>query len=276
VIDSAGRAAARAAARHETGDERKARAAAKREQAMDLFARLNEAPEGSSKRQRLRDELVELHLPLVEYLARRFTGRNEPLGDLVQVGVIGLIKSIDRFDTERGLEFSTYATPTILGEIKRHFRDAGWLVRVPRRLQELQTAMSTTRSELSHELGRAPSAPELAKRLDISEDEVVDVLESARAYAGVPLDSMTVGRSGQPVHETLGDVDARLDHVESREALRPMIESLPERERQILVLRFFASKTQAEIAGIVGLSQMQVSRLVARSLAKLRDQLVED
>lgn len=267
---------ARPGGRHENGEERKVRAAAKRAHAIELFAQLNHAPANSPERQRLRDELVELHLPLVEYLARRFTGRNEPLGDLVQVGVIGLIKSIDRFDTERGLEFSTYATPTILGEIKRHFRDAGWLVRVPRRLQELQTAMSTARSELSHELGRAPTVPELARRLGIDEDEVVDVLESARAYAGVPLDSMTVGRTGQPVQETLGDVDARLEHVESREALRPMIESLPERERQILVLRFFASKTQAEIATIVGLSQMQVSRLVARSLAKLRDQLVDE
>lgn len=276
MTETTSRAAARAAARHESGDERKARAAAKRTQAIELFARLQTAPMDSPQRQRIRDDLVELHLPLVEYLARRFTGRNEPLGDLVQVGVIGLIKSIDRFDTSRGLEFSTYATPTILGEIKRHFRDAGWLVRVPRRLQELQTAMSTARSELSHELGRAPTVPELAHRLGIAEDEVVDVLESARAYAGVPLDSMTMGRTGQPVHETLGDVDARLEHVESREALRPMIESLPERERQILVLRFFASKTQAEIATIVGLSQMQVSRLVARSLAKLRDQLTED
>jgi len=241
-----------------------------RAEASRLLVELHSLPEDDGSRKRLRDRLVELHMPLVEYLARRFTGRNEPLNDLVQVGVIGLLKSIDRFDPGRGLEFSTYATPTILGEIKRHFRDAGWLVHVPRRAQELQTTLSNARSELSQELGRAPTVAELSKRIDVPPDEVVEALEAARAYAGLPLETLTDDGTGRAENPILSTIDDRFEQVEQRALLRPMIEQLPEIEREVLLLRFVANKTQTEIAGIVGVSQMQVSRLVARGLGRLR------
>src|SRR5437660_10633698 len=147
-------------------------------------------------------------MPLVVYLARRFSGRNEPMNDLVQVGAIGLLKAIDRFDPDRGLEFSTYATPTILGEIKRHFRDTGWLVHVPRRAQELQTTLSTARAELSQQLGRAPTVAELSARIDVSDEEIVEALDAARAYAGLPLDALTedgTGRADSPVLSTIDE-----------------------------------------------------------------------
>ena len=143
-------------------------------------------------------------MPLVVYLARRFSGRNEPMNDLIQVGSIGLIKAIDRFDPERGLEFSTYATPTILGELKRHFRDTGWLIHVPRRAQELQTTLNTARADLSQELGRAPTVPELAARIDIGEDAVIEALDAARAYSGVPLDILAPPGETVPEHPMLG------------------------------------------------------------------------
>ena len=238
-----------------------------------LFLDLRGRAEQDPIRRQLRDRLVELHLPLVEYLARRFTGRNEPWPDLVQVGVIGLLKSIDRFDPERGLEFSTYATPTILGEIKRHFRDAGWLLHVPRRAQELQASLTRARDELSQQFQRAPTVTELATRLDVPEDEVIEALDVARTYAGVPLEVLTE-REGAPVENALlSEVDEQLERVEQRAVLRPAINTLTDREREVLLLRFIAGKSQTEIADIIGVSQMQVSRLVARSLARLRTEL---
>ncbi len=247
--------------------------ASNRAEASRLLVELHTPGIDATRRQVLRERLAELHLPLVEHLARRFAGRNEPLPDLVQVGSIGLIKAIDRFEPERGLEFSTYATPTILGEIKRHFRDVGWLVRVPRRAQELQTSIATARSELSQELRRAPTVRELAERIGASEDDVVEALDVSRAYAGLPLESLAEPGRDPSDNPIIGMIDERLEQVEQRAMLRPMLESLPERERQILLLRFVAGKTQTEIAEIVGVSQMQVSRLVARSLAQLREGL---
>jgi RNA polymerase sigma-B factor len=241
--------------------------------ASDLLRELHGLPEGSPRRKSLRDQLVEAHMPLVVYLARRFSGRNEPMNDLVQVGSIGLLKAIDRFDPTRGLEFSTYATPTILGEIKRHFRDTGWLIHVPRRAQELQTTVNTARADLSQELGRAPTVAELAARIDVPEDAVVEALDAARAYSGVPLDVLAAPGESVPEHPMLGVVDAGFDQVEQRELLRGVIAKLPEAEREILLLRFVANKTQTEIAAIVGVSQMQVSRLVARGLKRLRASL---
>jgi RNA polymerase sigma-B factor len=247
--------------------------AAIRAEASRLLVELHTLPNDPAIRRPVRDRLVELHMPLVEYLARRFAGRNEPLPDLVQVGVIGLLKSIDRFDPGRGLEFSTYATPTILGEIKRHFRDTGWLVHVPRRAQELQTTLSTARAELSQQLGRAPTVAELSARIDVSDEEVVEALDAARAYAGLPLDALTEDGSGRGESPILSTIDERFEQVEQRALLRPMIEQLPDTEREVLLLRFVANKTQTEIASIVGVSQMQVSRLVARGLARLRSRL---
>jgi RNA polymerase sigma-B factor len=254
----------------------RAATSADRARARDLFNDLQEMPEESPSRNRVRDELVEMHLPLVEYLARRFRNRGEPLDDLVQVATIGLIKSVDRFDLERGVEFSTYATPTIVGEIKRHFRDKGWAIRVPRRLQELKLSLTKATSELSQKLGRSPTVGELAGHLGMSEEEVLEGLESANAYSAVSLDAPDGGDEDAPaVADTLGIQDEGLEGVEYRESLKPLLERLPPREKKILLLRFFGNMTQSQIAAELGISQMHVSRLLARTLAQLRRGLLE-
>ncbi|GGQ08298.1 RNA polymerase sigma-B factor [Actinomadura coerulea] len=248
-----------------------------RARARALFERLSQLPEGDPERQRIRDQLVELHLPLVEYLARRFRNRGEWLDDLIQVATIGLIKSIDRFDLERGVEFSTYATPTIVGEIKRHFRDKGWAVRVPRRLQELKLSLTKAISDLAQREGRAPTVSELAAHLQMTEEEVLEGLESANAYSTVSLDAPDSGDEDAPaVADSLGMVDESLEGVEYRESLKPLLEKLPAREKKILLLRFFGNMTQSQIAAELGISQMHVSRLLARTLAQLRDGLTAD
>jgi RNA polymerase sigma-B factor len=245
-----------------------------RERARALFDTLATLAPDSEERQQLRGRLVEMHLPLVEYLARRFAGRGEPLDDLVQVGTIGLIKAVDRFDTERGVEFSTYATPTVVGEIKRHFRDKGWTVRVPRRLQELRASLTSATAELTHQLNRAPTVAELAMQLRIGEEEVLEGLESANAYTAVSLEA---GDSeGLSVADTLGEYDLALEGVEYRESIKPLLESLPPRERRILLLRFFGNLTQSQIAAELGISQMHVSRLLARTLSQLRERLMDE
>jgi RNA polymerase sigma-B factor len=249
---------------------------ATRERSRRLFGQLTASDVTPERRQLAREELVGLHMPLVEHLARRFTGRGEPLDDLVQVGTIGLIKSVDRFEPDRGVEFSTYATPTIVGEIKRHFRDKGWAVRVPRRLQELRTSLSAATEDLSHALGRAPTVAELATRLAVSEEDVLEGLESANAYSTVSLDAGTDPESGPAaILNTKGVDDEALEGVEYRESLRPLLARLTPRERQILMLRFFRGMTQSQIAREVGLSQMHVSRLLAKTLSELREGLLE-
>jgi RNA polymerase sigma-B factor len=249
-----------------------------RDRTRALFVELQSAAEGDPVRQRARDSLVEAHLPLVEHLARRFRNRGEPYDDLVQVATIGLIKSVDRFDLGRGVEFSTYATPTIVGEIKRHFRDKGWAVRVPRRLQELRLSLASATSELSQKQGRAPTVGELALYLKISDEQVLEGLESANAYSTLSLDAGDSGSDDEPmpVSETLGVEDEALVGVEYRESLKPMLEQLAPREKTILLLRFFKNMTQSEIAAEVGISQMHVSRLLARTLAQLREGLFLD
>ena len=239
-----------------------------------LFVELRELPEGSPEKAELRNRLVRMHLPLVEHLARRFRNRGEPLDDLTQVATIGLIKSVDRFDPERGVEFSTYATPTVVGEIKRHFRDKGWAVRVPRRLQELRLSLTTATAELSQQHGRSPTVHELAERLGISEEEVLEGLESANAYSTLSLDVPDTDDESPAVADTLGAEDEALEGVEYRESLKPLLEDLPPREKRILLLRFFGNMTQSQIAQEVGISQMHVSRLLARTLASLREKLL--
>nr|WP_258023980.1 RNA polymerase sigma factor SigF [Streptomyces bambusae] len=239
-----------------------------------LFVELRALPEGSPERAELRNRLVRMHLPLVEHLARRFRNRGEPLDDLTQVATIGLIKSVDRFDPDRGVEFSTYATPTVVGEIKRHFRDKGWAVRVPRRLQELRLSLTTATAELSQQHGRSPTVHELAERLGISEEEVLEGLESANAYSTLSLDVPDTDDESPAVADTLGAEDEALEGVEYRESLKPLLEGLPPREKRILLLRFFGNMTQSQIAQEVGISQMHVSRLLARTLAQLRDKLL--
>ncbi|MGE7387090.1 RNA polymerase sigma factor SigF [Streptomyces sp. NPDC004126] len=239
-----------------------------------LFFELRRLPEGSPERAELRNRLVRMHLPLVEHLARRFRNRGEPLDDLTQVATIGLIKSVDRFDPDRGVEFSTYATPTVVGEIKRHFRDKGWAVRVPRRLQELRLSLTTATAELSQQHGRSPTVHELAERLGISEEEVLEGLESANAYSTLSLDVPDTDDESPAVADTLGSEDEALEGVEYRESLKPLLEGLPPREKRILLLRFFGNMTQSQIAQEVGISQMHVSRLLARTLAQLREKLL--
>jgi RNA polymerase sigma-B factor len=239
-----------------------------------LFLELSRLSSGSPERAELRNQLVRMHLPLVEHLARRFRNRGEPLDDLTQVATIGLIKSVDRFDIDRGVEFSTYATPTLVGEIKRHFRDKGWAVRVPRRLQELRLALTTATGELSQRYGRAPTVHELAEQLKISEEEVLEGLESANAYSTLSLDVPDTDDESPAVADTLGSEDEALEGVEYRESLKPLLEQLPPREKRILLLRFFGNMTQSQIADEVGISQMHVSRLLARTLAQLRDKLL--
>lgn len=237
-----------------------------------LLQTLAELPDGDPERRALRDELVTMHLPLVQHLARRYRDRGESLDDLVQVGTVGLIKAADRYDISKGTEFSTLATPTILGEIKRHFRDRTWALKVPRRLQELQSAMTTTTEDLTRTLGRAPTVREIAEAMGVGEDDVLDAIEIRHAYATASLDAGHDDSEDGPIAlvDTLGLDDPALDAVDDRETLRPLLAALPERERRIVMLRFFHNKSQSQIAEELGISQMHVSRLLARTLADLR------
>ena len=224
-----------------------------------------------------REQLIEHYMSLVRSLARRYSYRGEQLDDLVQIGAIGLIKAIDRFDLDRGVELTTYATPNIIGEIKRHFRDKGWAVRVPRGLQELNVQLSRLVEQLTVQLGRSPTITELAKASDSTEEEVLEALESGRAYSSLSLSSG--GGEGDdeldPL-ESIGTEEHQYDVSEDRAVLAPGFRVLDERERRILHLRFFDGLTQSQIAQQVGISQMHVSRLIRRSLDKIRAEIVED
>ena len=225
-----------------------------------------------------RDELIEQYMSLVRSLARRYSYRGEQQDDLVQIGAIGLIKAIDRFDVDRGVELTTYATPNIIGEIKRHFRDKGWSVRVPRGLQELNVQLSRLVEQLTVQLARSPTIPELAKAAGVEEEEVLEALESGRAYTSL---SLSVGGGGgddddlDPL-ESLGTEEHQYEVSEDRAVLAPGFKVLDERERKILQLRFFEGLTQSQIAQQVGISQMHVSRLIRRSLEKIRDEIAAD
>ncbi len=240
----------------------------------ELFAELNGDDTGQSARRTARDDLVHLHLPLVEHCARRFRNRGEPFEDLVQVGTIGLLKSIDRFDSDRGVEFSTYATPTIIGEIKRYFRDKGWAIRVPRRLQELRMQIGATTAELTQSLGRSPTPRELAEAIGCSVEEIIEGIESSNAYSTLSLDASDDGdEMGGSMLDAIGVEDENLEHVEIRESLKPLLDALEPREKKILLLRFFKNRTQTQIAEEIGVSQMHVSRLLSRTLEQLRSSL---
>ncbi|MGH9155526.1 MAG: SigB/SigF/SigG family RNA polymerase sigma factor [Acidimicrobiales bacterium] len=216
-----------------------------------------------------RDELVEAHLGLAEYLARRFSNRGEPLDDLVQVASVGLLKAVDRFDPGRGVEFSTYATHTIVGELKRHFRDKGWAVRAPRRMQELYLRLGGIIATVSQDLGRSPTIAELATEAQVSEEEVLEALEAGQAYRFASLDAPSPGED-DTIGSHLGAEDPGMIDAEHRVALSPLVATLPQREQTILHLRFFQGLTQSEIATRLGISQMHVSRLLARTLDQLR------
>jgi RNA polymerase sigma-B factor len=226
------------------------------------------------RREVLRQRLIERCLPLAEHIARRFHGRGEPLDDLIQVARLGLVKAVDRFDARCGANFVSYAVPTITGEVRRHFRDTGWAMRVPRSMQELHLSLTNATTELTTTLGRAPTASELAEAVGIDKDEVVQGLRVADAYSTLSTD-FPLGENERPLSETIGDVDPALAHVEDHVVLAPLLESLPDLERTVLVLRFFGNMTQSQIAARVGVSQMQVSRLLTKTLADLRGKVAE-
>jgi RNA polymerase sigma-B factor len=205
-------------------------------------------------------------------MARKFADRGEPLDDLIQVGTIGLIKAIDRFEISKGFEFSTFATPTIVGEIKRHFRDKTWAVRVPRRLQELGASVTKATTELAHKLDRSPTPKEIAKHLGITVDEVAEALESNAAYSTVSLDVTT--DTSTSIGDTFGALDEALEGVEYRESLKPLLAELDDREKRILQMRFFENQSQSQIAAELGISQMHVSRILNKVLSHLREGLV--
>ena len=247
-----------------------------REEVRSIFKQY-QAADTEEERDIHRSKLVDQHIGLVEFLARRFRNRGEPLEDLVQVGTIGLLKAIDRFELDREVEFSTYATPTIVGELKRHFRDKGWAVRVPRRLQELHLELTKTVGYLGQEIGRAPTVPEIAEAASLTEEEVLEGLEIAQAYNFTSLDAPIDSEDGGSTSfaDQLGGEDEHLENLEYRASLAPEMAKLPERERNILYLRFFKGQTQSEIATKLGISQMHVSRLLNRTLAQLREALEE-
>lgn len=220
-----------------------------------------------------RDRIVQRCLPLADHIARRFDGRGEARDDLVQVARLGLVNAVIRYDVDTGSDFVSFAVPTIMGEVRRYFRDNSWSVKVPRRLKELHLRLGAATSELSQRLGRAPTASELAAELQMNRDEVIEGLVAGSSYTTLSIDSGGGGEDAPAIADTLGGVDVSLDQIENREALRPLLAALPERDRTVLMLRFFEGLTQTQIAERVGVSQMHVSRLLAKSLARLRDQL---
>ncbi len=219
---------------------------------------------------KLRNKLVKAHIGLAEYLARRFAHRGEPLEDLVQVASLALVKAVERFDPHRHLEFTTFATPTIVGEIKRYFRDRSWMVRVPRRVQELYLQVSRAIEDLSLESGRSPTVGEIATRVGVPADQVHEAMEAGEAHRLTSIDDNDDSESGG-LSGLMGDLDAGLLAVEERAGLEPLLARLPERERIIIFLRFYEGLSQSEIAIRLDTSQMHVSRLLARSLQRLRD-----
>ncbi|MFF4408212.1 RNA polymerase sigma factor SigF [Streptomyces sp. NPDC001262] len=242
-----------------------------------LFARLESLEEGTHEYAYVRNTLVELNLALVKFAASRFRTRSEPMEDIIQVGTIGLIKAIDRFELSRGVEFPTFAMPTIIGEIKRFFRDTSWSVRVPRRLQELRLDLAKAGDELAQRLDRSPTVAELAQRLGLSEDEVVEGMAASNAYTASSLDAQTEEDDTEgSLSDRIGYEDHSLEGVEYVESLRPLIAELPSRDRRILSLRFVANMTQSEIGEELGISQMHVSRLLSRTLVKLRRGLLTE
>src|SRR3954470_18683212 len=243
--------------------------------ASDLLAAMAAAPPGPG-RAVLRDRTIEAWLPLARHLAHRYAGRGEPTDDLVQTATVGLIKAVDKFDPARGVDFAGYAIPTIIGEIKRHFRDRTWSVRVPRRLQELRLAITEANASLTHVLGRSPTVADVAVHLGVSEEDVLEGLEGARAYNATSLSTPISADGSAELGDTLGAEDREFEVAETRVALGPALASLDERDQRILTLRFYGNLTQSQIADQIGISQMHVSRLLTKALTKLRGQLTTD
>ncbi|HEX5535449.1 MAG TPA: SigB/SigF/SigG family RNA polymerase sigma factor [Actinomycetales bacterium] len=226
------------------------------------------------EQQRLRAEAVTAAMPLARSIALRYRGRGESMDDLVQVAYLGLVKAVSRFDPERGSDFIAFATPSITGEVRRWFRDRGWDVRPPRRLQDLRATMLPAVQELAQELGRSPKSVEVAEKLGVSTDEVLETMQAVTGYTADSLDAPVDREEGPTLGETLGGTDAELDDIEDRLSLGPLLAQLPPRDRHILSLRFYRGWTQSEIAEDIGVTQMQVSRLLTKALSRLREQLL--
>jgi RNA polymerase sigma-B factor len=242
----------------------------------DMIRHLKTLDDQSDDYRRQRDAIVEHCLPLAEHIARRYRNRGEPLDDLIQTARMGLVHAVNRFNVDNGADFLAFAVPTVAGEVRRHFRDRGWAVKVPRRIKDLQAQLNTARSELSQSLGRAPNATEIAEHLGIGRDLVVDATLAGNNYSVLSTDSASGSDDTYPsVADRLGEVDAGIDKVLQVETVRPLIAALPERQRTVLTLRFFEDMTQTEIAKHIGCSQMHVSRLLARALDTVRSQVRE-
>ncbi|MCT7661414.1 SigB/SigF/SigG family RNA polymerase sigma factor [Mycobacterium deserti] len=240
---------------------------------LEMFRELSQSPLGSNDYLRRRERIIRHCLPLAEHIARRYGGRGEPHDDLLQTARLGLLNAVERFDCESGSDFLAFAVPTIMGEVKRYFRDNGWSVHVPRRLKEGRAAVTAATAELSQRLNRAPTPSELARELGVERSEVVEGLIAAQCYQTRSLDAPAAGagsEDGMSVCDRLGAVDPGMDVVEFREAVRPLIAALPQRERDIIVMRFFEGMTQTQIAHRLGVSQMHISRLLAKTLGQLR------
>ncbi|WNO76827.1 RNA polymerase sigma factor SigF [Streptomyces sp. AM8-1-1] len=245
-----------------------------------VFDQLQVLEEGTAEYQYARNTLIEMNLSLVRFAVRRFRNRGDgEMEDITQVGTIGLIKAIDRFDLAREVEFSSFAIPYIVGEIKRFFRDSTWAVHVPRRLQELRVELAKAKEELGNQLDRDPTVKELADHLDLTEDEVIEGVVASAGYIASPIDIPVPGAEGasdggRTYADILGDDDPAMDLLEDLHALAPLLQDLDDRERRIIEMRFGQELTQARIGEELGISQMHVSRLLARSLAKLREGLL--
>ncbi|MFQ6394400.1 RNA polymerase sigma factor SigF [Nocardia sp. KC 131] len=243
------------------------------------FEKLTALDASDPHRAALRNHIIDLALPLAEHIARKFSGRGESFDDLLQIARLGLVQSVDRFDVSRGTSFLGFAVPTIMGEVRRHFRDRTWSVRVPRRLKEIQLKIGPATETLSQRLGRTPSAREIAEELDLELVEVTQALVARNAYRANSLDAATTDdgeHAAIPLTDTLGAEEPCYGLMEDAMAVRPLIAALPERERRMLIMRYFESKTQQQIADWLGVSQMQVSRILARTLKKLREQASYD
>jgi RNA polymerase sigma-B factor len=244
--------------------------------AEELTKAMARMPVDDPRRPALRDRVIEAWLPLARHLAARYHGRGEPADDLLQTAVVGLIKAVDRYDADRGVEFTGFAIPTILGEVKRHFRDRTWSVRVPRRTQELRMAITDANNTLVHTLGRSATVADIAAHLKITEEEVLEGLEGARAYSATSLSTPVAADESMSLGDTLGEDDHEYELTELRMVLGVAMAHLDEREQTILSLRFYGNMTQSDIAARIGVSQMHVSRLITRALAKLRTELTAD
>jgi RNA polymerase sigma-B factor len=242
----------------------------------EFLLHLTEMRPDDPNRPRLRDEVITAFLPLARRTAIKFQRRGEELEDLVQVALIGLIKAVDRFDPRRGVHFVHYALPTMLGELKRHFRDRAWTVRVSRGLQEMHLRIVRAMPELSQSLQRTPTTSDIADYLGITQDEVLEGTRCAGAYTTRSLNDMVVGSDDIQLGDMMGDADSMLELVPDRVALHEVVQRLPTREREILKLRFMDNLTQAEIATLIGVSQMHVSRLLTKAFAQLKEMLLED